>query len=644
MNAKPKPMESLLSLFSFFFVLLYSFLLLSVKVTLAGGANTSGDVLKGKENPFSPKAYLMRYWDKTVSKNSPKPQFLLSKASPLNAVETATYSKLAEQKTLSSVLPSFCSSAKLFCFPDLSPSLEKHGADANFAVYENKNFTNYGTAGLGGVNSFKNYSEDGNVEVDSFRRYSRDSAGHNDKFSAYASHSNVVDDSFNTYGTGATGGAGDFKSYNREVNVPNLRFTSYSDAGNGRAQTFSSYTENTNSGGESFSSYGKNGNGLPNEFMSYAKESNVIQSNFTSYGEAGNAANDTFKSYGSDGNVPEQNFKSYGDGGNSGIESFTSYNPQSNVGANNFKSYAKSSNTEKVNFANYQEDFNSVSHRFSGYGENADGQKIGFKVYGPDRSFKDYAKTGVTFASYSKNGSGSTSGSSVNKNNNKWVEPGKFFRESMLKTGTVMPMPDIRDKMPQRSFLPRAIVSKLPFSSSNVNVLKEIFHASENSSMESIIKDALSECERQPSKGETKRCIGSAEDMIDFATSVLGNSVTLRTTQNVQGSKQNIMIGSVKGINGGKVTQSVSCHQSLFPYLLYYCHSVPKVRVYEADLLDPKTKAKINHGVAICHIDTSAWSQTHGAFLALGSGPGRIEVCHWIFENDLTWTIVDRMV
>lgn len=611
---------------------------MQVKVTLAGG-----DLLEGKVNPFSPKAYLMRYWDKTVNKNSPKSPFLLSKASPLNAVETATYSKLAEQKALSSVLPSFCSSAKLFCFPDLSPSLEKQGADSNFAVYQNKNFTNYGTGGLGGVNSFKNYSEDGNVEVDSFRRYSRNSAGHNDKFSAYASRSNVVDDSFNTYGTGATGGAGDFKNYNGEVNVPNLKFTSYSDAGNGRAQTFSSYTENTNSGGESFSNYGKNGNGSPNGFVSYAKGSNVIQSNFTSYGETGNAANDTFKSYGSDGNVPEQNFKSYGDGGNSGIESFTSYNPQSNVGANNFKSYAKSSNSEKVNFANYQQDFNGVSHQFSGYGENADGQKIGFKVYGPNRSFKDYAKTGVTFATYSNSSSRSASGSLVNKNNNKWVEPGKFFRESMLKAGTVVPMPDIRDKMPRRSFLPRAIVSKLPFSSSSVNVLKETFHASENSSMESIIKDALSECERPPSKGETKRCIGSAEDMIDFATSVLGNSVAVRTTQNVEGSKQNIMIGSVKGINGGKVTQSVSCHQSLFPYLLYYCHSVPKVRVYEADILDPKTKAKINHGVAICHIDTSAWSQTHGAFLALGSGPGRIEVCHWIFENDLTWTIVDPM-
>ncbi|KAB1201855.1 Polygalacturonase non-catalytic subunit AroGP3 [Morella rubra] len=129
--------------------------------------------------------------------------------------------------------------------------------------------------------------------------------------------------------------------------------------------------------------------------------------------------------------------------------------------------------------------------------------------------------------------------------------------------------------------------------------------------------------------------------MIDFAVSVLGRNLAVRTTENVKGSKQKVMIGTVKGVNGGKVTKSVSCHQSLYPYLLYYCHSVPKVRVYEADILDVESKAKINQGVAICHIDTSAWGPEHGAFVALGSSPGRIEVCHWIFENDMTWAIAD---
>ncbi|KAF2286642.1 hypothetical protein GH714_023171 [Hevea brasiliensis] len=255
------------------------------------------------------------------------------------------------------------------------------------------------------------------------------------------------------------------------------------------------------------------------------------------------------------------------------------------------------------------------------------------------RNFKEYAKEGVTFAKYNVTRALPAARDNLVK---KWVEPGKFFRESMLQKGTVMPMPDIRDKMPKRSFLPRSITSKLPFSTSKISELKEIFHASDSCSMETILLDALNECERAPSRGETKRCVGSAEDLIDFSTSVLGHNTVVRTTKNVNGWKQDIEIGTMKGINGGKVTKSVSCHQILYPYLLYYCHSVPKVRVYEADILDPHTKDKINHGVAVCHLDTSAWSSTHGAFLALGSGPAEIEVCHWIFENDMTWTIADE--
>ena len=596
----------------------------------------------GGANVFTPKAALVRYWKKQIGSDLEKSSFLLSKASPMSAVESATFAKLAAQNALSDNLPAFCKSANLLCFPDLGQSLEKHKGNSNFAVYLNKNFTNYGTDGLGGTNSFDKYSEGDNLPVDTFRRYSRDSVGNDDKFNNYGPGGNVVDQSFTGYGAGANGGSGKFKKYNEEVNVPNLRFSSYSDDGNGRGQSFKSYTNETNAGDESFSSYGKNGNGSPNEFISYGSSSNVIGSTFSGYGESGNAANDTFKSYGFDGNVPENNFKNYGEGGNAGTETFASYREKSNVGDDSFKSYAKNSNAAEVDFVNYGKSFNEGTDKFSGYGEGATNHKIGFKIYGVNNTFKDYAKKGVSFAKYTNKSSETmasmaVSGSSVNR----WVEPGKFFRESMLKKGAVMPMPDIRDKMPERSFLPRTISSKLPFSTSKLEEMKKTFHAAENSSMDKMLREALEDCERAPSKGETKRCVPSIEDMIDFATTVLGRNIVVRTTESVKGSKQDVMIGSVKGINGGKVTKSVSCHQSLFPYLLYYCHSVPKVRVYEADLHDPKSKAKINHGIAICHVDTSDWSASHGAFMALGSGPGRIEVCHWIFENDMTWTIRD---
>lgn len=612
------------------------------------GAGKSSRKLAG-DSPFTAKASLIRYWKKQVSSDLPKPWFFLNKASPLDAVQLATFSKLADQNSLSTQLPAFCSKANLICFPDLSPSLEKHTKDVNFASYSFQNFTNYGTDHTGGVDSFKNYTNGENLPVDTFRRYSRDSVGHDDKFTNYALDANVVDQSFNTYGTAATGGAGEFKNYNDESNVPGLKFTSYSDSSNGRKQSFKGYATNTNAGDEGFTSYGKNGNGAENDFTSYGNNSNVIGSDFKNYGEIANGATDKFSSYGSNGNVPENNFNNYGAGGNAATETFTNYRDQSNVGDDSFQSYAKGSNAATANFVNYGQSFNEGSDRFTSYGKDASGLTVGFKIYGVNNTFKEYAKSGVTFSSYRNDSSSSSTASlatekavaSGKRAGNRWVEPGKFFREKMLQTGNVMPMPDIKDKMPKRSFLPRVILSKLPFSTSKLGELKKIFHAADESKMAGLMTESLGECERAPSPGETKRCVGSGEDMIDFATSVLGRNVGVLTTESTQGSGGNILIGSVKGINGGKVTKSVSCHQSLFTYLLYYCHSVPKVRVYEADILDPKTKDKINHGVAICHIDTSSWSPGHGAFIALGSGPGKIEVCHWIFENDMTWAVAD---
>ncbi|WOH16530.1 hypothetical protein DCAR_0936085 [Daucus carota subsp. sativus] len=614
------------------FLLISLFLLPSFNV-LANGAARKLDDSSAKINPFTPKAYLIRYWKKCVTSKSEFPSFLLDKASPLTATESASFVKLADQNTLSSHLSSFCSSAKLFCFPDVSSSLEKHRENANFTSYVGKNFTNYGS--VGNADSFKNYSDGENLPINTFRRYGRDSVGHDTNFANYAPDTNVADQRFHTYAAGSTGGATGFDNYNKETNVPNLNFNSYSAQSNGQSQTFSSYTESANSGVESFASYGRDGNGQPNNFISYGEDSNTIGSSFSGYGQNANAGQNNFTSYGGNGNVPENNFRSYGDAGNAGAESFANYRDQANVGDDTFRSYGKHSNAANASFANYGNSSNVGSDSFTGYSKKGSFSDIEFKGYGLNNTFKDYAnKSAASFSMYKTN-------NSLEGAVNKWVEPGKFFREEMLKSGNVMPMPDIRDKMPKRAFLPRVLSSRLPFMSAKVDELKTIFHASENSSMAAILTDTLSECERAPSRGETKKCVNSVEDMLDFANSVLGQNVVVRTTKNTNGSKEDILIGEVKGINGGRITKAVSCHQSLFPYLVYYCHSVPKVRVYEADILDSKSKAKINHGIAICHVDTSDWSASHGAFVALGSGPGKIEVCHWIFENDMNWTVSD---
>ncbi|KAM3359162.1 hypothetical protein P3S68_022095 [Capsicum galapagoense] len=121
-------------------------------------------------NPFTPKAYSIRYWNKQISNQLPKPWFLLNKASPLNAAQFAKYSKLAgDQESLSKQIQSFCILANLLCFPDISSSLEKHGQDVQFSSYMSKNFTNYGNKLPGGFDSFKKYAENDNLPTNSFR-------------------------------------------------------------------------------------------------------------------------------------------------------------------------------------------------------------------------------------------------------------------------------------------------------------------------------------------------------------------------------------------------------------------------------------------------------------------------------------------
>ena len=203
-----------------------------------------------------------------------------------------------------------------------------------------------------------------------------------------------------------------------------------------------------------------------------------------------------------------------------------------------------------------------------------------------------------------------------------------------LAEGKEIPMPDIRDKMPPRSFLPQALADKLPLKSARLTVLVKLLGAER---MESSMARTLGDCESPPVKGETKRCVGSVEAMAEFVASVLGKTAAVSTTESTAGWGKKLVVGKVAPRRGGGETAAVSCHQSLFPYLVYYCHAVPKVAVYDVELKERANGETVNRGVAICHLDTSQWSAGHAAFIALGPAPGKIEVCHWIFENDLIW-------
>ncbi|KAF7052897.1 hypothetical protein CFC21_060921 [Triticum aestivum] len=610
-------------------------LLLLLLRNAAGAAAASSSV-----NPFTAKAAFIRYWNRKVPNNRPHPAFFVSKLSPLPAADAASFpSSLPD---ITARLPTLCSKAALLCpSSDVASLADRKG---QFKSYSDANFTNYGSGAGAGTDGFSSYSPDVNVAADSFRRYGRDSSGRADSFTGYEANGNVVTANFTSYAGGATGGSGSFTAYAADTNVPESKFTNYDAGANGRTRGFTSYSQEANHGESSFAGYGKSANSLRETFTSYGGDTNTLSSGFANYGESANGATDTFTGYGVEGNVPENTFRSYGAGGNAGVDTFKGYRDDANVGDDSFASYAKGANGGAAEFQSYGGSGNQGSVAFKGYGEGTNrNHHIGFKQYaGDNTTFKGYAKTGIDFKAYhntSSTVSVSAEATTSEHRHMKWSpEPGKFFRERELVAGNRMPMPDIRDKMPPRAFLPRDIAGKIPFEP---NAVSEVFRVPLDTAMGKAVASTVAECERAPSQGETKRCATSAEDIVDFAVEMLGSDIVVHSTASTAGSGADIRLGNVTGVHGGKVTRPVSCHQSLFPYLVYYCHSVPKARVYEADITAADSGQKINHGVAICHLDTSDWSPAHGAFIALGGKPGKIEVCHWIFEGDMTWTVAD---
>ncbi|XP_043719977.1 polygalacturonase non-catalytic subunit AroGP2-like isoform X2 [Telopea speciosissima] len=211
-----------------------------------------------------------------------------------------------------------------------------------------------------------------------------------------------------------------------------------------------------------------------------------------------------------------------------------------------------------------------------------------------------------------------------------------FFRESMVKEGGFMSIPDLRDPMSYKSFLPRSLASKIPFSFARIEDLKKIFGViDDESNMDKYIQETLKICEKTHIRGVQSTCVTSAEDLIDFVVKKLGHHVSVWSTENIEGSYENITIGAVKLIYGNLSEPPALCHSEPFPFQVYYCHALQKVKVYVVDIHAQK---KVNHAIMACHYDTSMWDPNHIAFKLLGFGPGLIEVCHWINENGMVWT------
>ncbi|CAI9108603.1 OLC1v1008249C1 [Oldenlandia corymbosa var. corymbosa] len=214
------------------------------------------------------------------------------------------------------------------------------------------------------------------------------------------------------------------------------------------------------------------------------------------------------------------------------------------------------------------------------------------------------------------------------------ADPNSFFRQSILKNGNKIQLPNLNDRIPFRAFLPSQIASKI--STTDSNELQKMFPESFTSpSTKEAIESSILYCSSASLKGEIKSCPNSLEEMIEFSKKSLGVKKLLAlTSQSSKGSKQELEIQNIKQFHSEKV---VSCHEVFYPFATYFCHVLSSTRLYAVDVIDPATKAPVNRILAICHMDTSEWPSEHVAFKILKFSPGRGEACHWFSQIDLVW-------
>ncbi|CAL5088824.1 unnamed protein product [Urochloa decumbens] len=528
-------------------------------------------------NPFTAKAAFIRYWNRKVRSNRPHPAFFFAKLSPLSAPDAAAFSTLASAGKLASRIRDFCAAASLLC-----PSVPAA--------------------------------------------------------SCYESGGNVGTSSFTSYTTGAIGDAGEFASYAGGTNTAAATFATYDSGGNTRAHEFSAYAQDANSDVGSFISYDKGANAAAESFKTYGNNSNTVASWFVNYGEKANGINNTFASYGAGRNAPENTFRSYASGSNAVVNEFKGYRDGANIGDDSFTSYATNANGVEAGFDSYGKSTSPGSVSFKGYGQGANpNHRIGFTHYsGDNTTFKAYSNEGVEFKEYQNMSKMEVSKTAAEHGHGHWQppkwspEPGKFFRErgsgGARRRRRVAGERGCRHGRPTGA-APGAGLAGVGWGDASddeqqptagggaaVGVSNAGLGPLADSSQgtgRSTARGGWHACrvgavQRRAGHGDAAgavaECASAASRRDDEAVSdVGGGRGGLRGgdagERRRRGAEHGVDGGRRRGrrlrrIAGSGVTRSVSCHQSLFPYLVYYCHSVPRVRLYEADILDVESSGR----------------------------------------------------
>ncbi|CAJ1933477.1 unnamed protein product [Sphenostylis stenocarpa] len=213
-----------------------------------------------------------------------------------------------------------------------------------------------------------------------------------------------------------------------------------------------------------------------------------------------------------------------------------------------------------------------------------------------------------------------------------------FFALDDLHVGNVMTLQFPIQEVSH--FLPKKEADSIPFSTSQLPSVLQLFSISEDSPEANAMRETLLECEGEPITGETKICATSLESMLEFVGTTIGSetkrnllTTSLPTASGVPLQKFTILEVS-EDINAPKW---VACHPLPYPYALYYCHFIATgSKVFKVSLGSENGDNKVE-ALGICHLDTSDWNPDHIIFRQLGIKAGQDPVCHFFPVKHLLW-------
>ncbi|KAL6218598.1 hypothetical protein ACLB2K_011808 [Fragaria x ananassa] len=217
------------------------------------------------------------------------------------------------------------------------------------------------------------------------------------------------------------------------------------------------------------------------------------------------------------------------------------------------------------------------------------------------------------------------------------LKQGLFTFEDFYK-GNALPLNF--PKQEHSRFLPKETADSIPFSTSQLPHLLQLFSTPRDSREAKHMAWTLDQCELKPIKGETKFWATSLESMTEFIQKIIGSgisfnilSTTLPETSTSITQKYTILEEPKQVI----ASKMVFCHPVPYPYAVFFCHHFEKDTKFFKVSLRGENGDKIE-AVAVCHMDTSDWDPNHGLFRLLGIKAGASSpVCHFFPANHLVW-------